>query len=106
MAEGHLAPPCRSMTKLYNFKAITDWPGCTQRLHGGEPQFRKGYDSLQRRNLHCEYGWEESFFRCLHLCFLRRSTIDSNTLVRPNVTESYRWRMLRWTHRLANVLPG
>jgi len=43
-ASGHLAPPCRSMTKLYNFSAINAWHGpCQERLHGGRIVFPSGF---------------------------------------------------------------
>ena len=44
VATGYLAPPCRSMVKLYNFNAIEAWPSpCPERLHGGVITFRPGY---------------------------------------------------------------
>ena len=43
-AHGYLAPPCRSMVKLYNFNAIEAWPPpCPERLHGGVITYRPGY---------------------------------------------------------------
>lgn len=93
LATGYLAPPCRSMTKLYNFNLIDAWDGpCTQRLHGGAPQFRAGFDANLRRKLHTEYRWEESPFRCLHLCWLPRSSGEplrakGDIVARRNVTE-------------------
>lgn len=78
MAEGYLAPPCRTMTKLYNFAAIDAWEGPTvERLHGGTIRFRPGYDVTLRCNLHEQVGWEEADFRCLHTCFLPRSSLES-----------------------------
>lgn len=88
-ASGHLAPPCRSMTKLYNFAAISSWNGnCPERLHGGDPVFRPGFAATDRRYLHEEIPWEESDFRCLHLCFLPRSSVDA-TRVRRNIMETH-----------------
>lgn len=76
-ARGYLAPPCRSMTKLYNFSAIRSWRGpCPERLHGGEREFKPGYDKSLRNELYKENVWEDSIFRCLHLCFLERSSLD------------------------------
>ncbi|MCG6871820.1 MAG: glycosyltransferase [Gammaproteobacteria bacterium] len=76
-ARGHLAPPCRSMTKLFNFAAIDRWEGtCPERLHGGTPVFRAGFGADARRDLYRERRWEESEYRCLHTCFLRRSSLD------------------------------
>ncbi|MGH8047253.1 MAG: glycosyltransferase family 2 protein, partial [Chthoniobacterales bacterium] len=77
-ADGHLAPPCRSMTKLYNFAAIEEWSGrIVERLHGGRPRFRAGFHEELRLNLHEQSSWDASDFRCLHLCFLPRSSRES-----------------------------
>lgn len=88
-AKGHLSPPCRSMTKLYNFAAIESWNGnCPERLHGGSPVFRQGFAATDRRYLHEEVAWDESDFRCLHLCFLPRSAADDRG-GRRNIMETY-----------------
>lgn len=87
-ATGYLAPPSRSMTKLYNFSAITRWDGpCPERLHGGTPVFREGFDISLHYNLHEEVPWEKSNFRCLHVCFLPRSSADGGIGGRPNPPE-------------------
>jgi glycosyltransferase involved in cell wall biosynthesis len=95
-ATGHLAPPCRSMTKLYNFRAIDAWHGpCHERLHGGRPVFREGFHEGLRRNLHESVPWDDADFRCLHLCFLRRSTTEAEAIKpRPNIMDHYAksWR--------------
>ena len=89
-ASGHLAPPCRSMTKLYNFNAIESWDGYTpERLHGGNVRFRAGFTRGDRRMLHEEVGWEEADFRCLHLCFLKRSSRDTESTNRRNIIETF-----------------
>ena len=97
-ASGHLAPPCRSMTKLYNFNAIEEWKGYTpERLHGGTIRFRAGYSGDHRRMLHEEVSWNEADFRCLHLCFLKRSSRDRENAVRRNIIETFgptRWHTL------------
>ena len=90
MASGHLAPPCRSMTKLYNFNAIESWDGYTpERLHGGNVRFRAGFTRADRRSLHEELAWAEADFRCLHLCFLKRSSRDSESTIRRNIIETF-----------------
>ena len=89
-ASGHLAPPCRSMTKLYNFHAIESWDGYTpERLHGGTVRFRPGYSSEDRRMLYEEIPWQKADFRCLHLCFLKRSTRDRENAARRNIIETF-----------------
>lgn len=76
-ARGYLAPPCRSMTKLYNFNAISAWaPPTPERLHGGHIVFRPGYGEQSIRHLHHEVTWNQSAFRCLHFCFSPRSSRD------------------------------
>lgn len=94
--EGHLAPPCRSMTKLYNFNAIDAWEGpCHERLHGGRPRFRPGFHEGLRRNLHEVASWDDADFRCLHLCFLRRSSAEPESAKpRRNIMDRYArgWR--------------
>ena len=74
-ANGYLSPPCRSMTKLYNFGLIDSWQSSSgERLHGGEIVFKKGYGKELRCQLYEDVAWEDSLFRCLHMCFLQRSS--------------------------------
>jgi hypothetical protein len=76
-ASGYLSPPSRSITKLYNFAAIDSWAGDgAERLHGGMIAFRPGYDERAVDNIGERVSWDESPLRCLHVCFLRRSTVD------------------------------
>lgn len=104
-ATGHLAPPCRSMTKLYNFAAIDDWSGdSVERLHGGTLHFRPGYSEQSRYDYHETCAWETSDFRCLHLCFLRRSSRDPESTPRTNIMDRHAWsagKLLR--HALARL---
>ncbi|MEO6848717.1 MAG: glycosyltransferase family 2 protein [Chthoniobacterales bacterium] len=101
-ATGFLAPPCRSMTKLYNFSAIYDWSGnCLERLHGGNIAFRAGFSEAQRNDYHKATAWEESLFRCLHLCFLKRSTLDSADKPRLNIMDKYAWNVEKVVQKIA-----
>jgi hypothetical protein len=89
VAHGHLSPPCRSMTKLYNFGVIEEWPCSSgERLHGGEVTFKEGFDKSLRLALHENNSWDEAMFRCLHMCFLKRSSKQKKRkgayLPRPN----------------------
>jgi glycosyltransferase involved in cell wall biosynthesis len=80
-ASGFLAPPCKSMTKLYNFRAIRSWTGDTsQRLHFGVVDYREGYSNGSRKLFKEECAWDDSPFRCLHACFVRRSSLDPETV--------------------------
>jgi len=83
-ASGYLSPPSRSITKLYNFAAIDGWRGDgAERLHGGTIAFRPGYDEGSVDNIGERLSWEETPLRCLHACFLRRSTGDADPAGEP-----------------------
>jgi len=101
-ADGHLAPPCRSMTKLYNFALIDDWSGkIVERLHGGNIRFKPGFDESLRLNLHEQSTWAESDFRCLHMCFLDRSTREAKTGgPRKNIMDRHAWSLSKIVARL------
>ncbi len=101
---GFQAPPSRSVTKLYNFSAIDAWPGNSmERLHGGSPTFRAGFDATKKRLLFNETSWEDSPLRCLHLCFCRRSSLDFHeTAARKNIDEIY--NRPNWLSRLLSVM--
>jgi len=91
MASGFSSPPSRSITKLYNFSAISSWDGDTfERLHGGRIVFREGWNDAAKRNLQDEMGWEDCPLRCLHLCFLKRSSRESRPATRRNIVEIHR----------------
>jgi hypothetical protein len=77
LATGYLSPPARSITKLYNFAAIDEWRGDgAERLHGGTIVFRDGYDERSVDNIGERLAWDETPLRCLHACFLRRSSSE------------------------------
>ena len=89
-ARGYLSPPSRSITKLFNFNAITDWSGVKgERLHGGVISFKGGYSDNRCFRLHEEISWDESVFRCLHLCFMPRSGKDG----KPKNGITTRWNL-------------
>ena len=75
-ASGWLAPPSRPITKLFNFGAVESWQGIPEPLQGGEAVFRQGYHWEARRDLASSATWDTDPARCLHLCFLRRSSLD------------------------------
>src|SRR3989454_5873659 len=76
-ATGYLSPPSRSITKLYNFAAIDEWRGDgAERLHGGSIAFRDGDGEGSVDNIGERLPWDETPLRCLHACFLQRSTAE------------------------------
>lgn len=97
-AQGYLTPPCRSMTKLYNFNAIHAWPSpCPERLHGGIVNFKPGFSHESVNFIMHDHTWELSPFRCLHLCFTHRSSLDiarknNKIKIRKGVGERLLWR--------------
>jgi len=94
-ATGYLAPPCRSMTKLYNFRMLRELDAtASQRLHShrGRDVFHAPYHALLRHDLYKEVAWEDARFRCLHTCFIPRSSFDESGVARENVSESLRRR--------------
>lgn len=101
-ATGYLAPPCRSMTKLFNFSLIESWDGAvTHVLANGTIRFKPGYDASRRLNLHEKIPWEQAQFRCLHTCFMRRSSADqAEAVARPNVSESLRGGVTTWPRKI------
>jgi len=109
-ATGYLSPPGRSITKLYNFGAIESWAGDgSERLHGGTIVFRPGYDAGSIDNFGESMSWEQTPLRCLHVCFLRRSSLDppesSEPSARPNVVETG-MHDLSWRGGLRRLVRG
>jgi hypothetical protein len=94
IAGGWLSPPSRPVTKLFNLGAVASWTGCPERLHGGTPVFRDGFAWDPAHDLAAETTWETDPLRCLHLCFLRRSSLESpaEAGTRKNLTETHAFR--------------
>jgi glycosyltransferase involved in cell wall biosynthesis len=94
-ATGYLAPPSASPTKLHNFGLIEAWEGpCPERLHGADGLRFKPGRAGEKYGLNLEYGWDYSPFRCLHVCFLRRSSRERRAKARPNISDRNRPRRL------------
>jgi hypothetical protein len=104
---GFTTPDSRAVTKLYNFAAIDSWAqGRHQRLHGKDMAFRPGWSRDSLRALHSEAPWEESDFRCLHLCFLPRSAAERAGGRDNPVMARSRARPLAGLERFARRLVG
>ena len=94
-AAGHMSPPSRPVTKLFNLAAVESWSGCPQRLHGGAPRVRPGFDWSTLRYVSEETDWSTDPLRMLHACFLRRSSFDEDVtdpVVRRNLSETGAFR--------------
>lgn len=83
-AKGYLAPPARSMTKLYNFACINSWTECPERLHSGTIRFKNDIDTPVKMNLYKTMNWEQSYFRCLHAVFIQRSSLKNRNRWNPS----------------------
>jgi hypothetical protein len=51
--------------------------------------------------LELEYAWESSPLRCLHTCFMPRSSADASVQSRENIMETYRGGL---TNRIKRTL--
>jgi glycosyltransferase involved in cell wall biosynthesis len=99
-ATGYLTPPSKSMTKLYNFRMIQSVdPEALLRLAGRNDIFHDPAMRLRRLDLHQQHPWNEAWFRCLHTCFVPRSTLDrAASDARENVSERFNW-IRQWKNR-------
>jgi hypothetical protein len=93
-ASGFMAPPSRWIVQLFNFEALESWKGCPERVHGGTPVFRPGYDWQRVVDLTETTTWDDDPLRLLHVCFLRRSSHDGSEWGqgRPNLNEEGAYR--------------
>lgn len=70
-------------------------------------KFREGFRADLRRNLHDDVEWDAADFRCLHLCFLRRSSRDPVEAVpRKNLMDRHAWSLAKAAAGLREALTG
>jgi glycosyltransferase involved in cell wall biosynthesis len=86
-ASGWLAPPSRPITKLFNFAAVESWTKSQDPLQAGNVVFKPGQHWESRKDLAGHTTWESDPLRCLHVCFLPRSSRDAGR-ARLNLDES------------------
>ena len=79
-ADGYLAPPAREGVKLYNFKMVKGWDTHDVERLLGHPIFSKPPD-VPYLYLGNTSSWEEAELRCLHLCFMHRSSSEARSRV-------------------------
>jgi len=106
-AKGYLAPPARPGMALYNFSIIQSWESGYQRMHGGNITFKNGYHAGLRYELGNEISWDESYFRCLHATFIKRSALQNHNFFLPsrlNVTEARQRKRDMYKGRLSRPL--
>jgi glycosyltransferase involved in cell wall biosynthesis len=105
---GYMSPPSPSMVKLHNFSLIESWDGAhPQRLHGTDGLRFKPNHVARKLKLGKQYSWEASPLRCLHFCFVRRSSRDRGDRPRPTITDynTPRRLPLRLWRRVIGVAP-
>ena len=88
VAKGYLSPPAPSVSKMFNFRLIDAWDGDNpERLCDPSGlEFKPGIEP-RKLELNKAYAWEESPFRALHTCFLRRSSRQRANGPRMNVPD-------------------
>jgi hypothetical protein len=64
------------------------WTESPDPLQGGDVVFRPGFHWESRRDLAAGTTWETDPLRCLHVCFLRRSSREVEPGTRKNLDES------------------
>ncbi|HEX6702634.1 MAG TPA: glycosyltransferase [Gaiellaceae bacterium] len=88
LATGYISPPAPSVSKMFNFRRITAWDGDNpERLCDPSGLVFKPGVEPRKYELNTEYAWDESPFRALHLCFVRRSSRQSKDMARMNVPD-------------------
>lgn len=105
IAKGYLSPPSKPAPMLYNFSLLESWiEEDAERLHGKNITFKQGFNRDLRLPLFEKLSWEESYFRCLHLCFIPRSSLDkSNVRLNPN---EKRMRFASLINFIRNLIHG
>lgn len=108
IARGYMSPPCRTVTKLYNFGALIDWAGpCSERCHSGNIVYKSGYSEQSNLNIVDTLSWDESPFRLLHACFMRRSSLEQEhgNTIRYNPFEIHTMsRYARWLNQFRQLM--
>lgn len=77
IAKGYTSPPGHPMTKLYNLEAFLEWVDADQRFHGGRIRLKDAWD--EKKGVYAFFHhqeWGLSDFRCLHMVFLKRSSLQ------------------------------
>jgi glycosyltransferase involved in cell wall biosynthesis len=88
LATGYLSPPAPSVSKMFNFRLIEAWDGENpERLCDPSGLVFKDGVKPRKHELNKIWSWDESPFRALHTCFLRRSSRQRGDGARMNVPD-------------------
>ena len=100
-AFGYTQPAARGSMYLYNFNAIDSWrAGRTERLHGLKTKFREGYFWDKAYPYWIYHTWSESELKGLHLCFMPRSPLDTNSYLEGQWVNRFNLAEIRRDRRL------
>ncbi|MEI8339218.1 MAG: glycosyltransferase [bacterium] len=99
------------MTALANMSVLKEWhEGRSERLIGTNRVYIDSFDKNKfKLNTYPVESFDQSCFRCLHLCFVKRSTVDKETLQgRLNPVELSKWyrSFLPIVHIVKNAFKG
>lgn len=80
------------MSALSNFSLLKEWHETgVERLHGVHKVFKNNFDiSKMKLIISGTENFKTSYLRCLHLCFIRRSSLSKETS-RINPSEKKHW---------------
>jgi len=95
LAAGWMAPPSHPVTKFYNMSVINDWPMDEGRaIFQPKTKIWKSKKKPGQRDIFDELDWNESFFRCLHLRFIPRTSgeMDADLILGPRHNMSVKLR--------------
>ena len=96
LAAGWMAPPGHPVSKFYNMSVIDDWP-----MDEGRAIFQpktKDWKSTKKKpgvyDVFSDLAWQGSFFRCLHLRFIPRTSgeMDADLILGPRHNMSVKLR--------------
>ncbi|MFX0091017.1 MAG: glycosyltransferase [Candidatus Hodarchaeota archaeon] len=106
VAKGYMAPPSRPLSNLYNFSILESWEEeRNQKFIGTNKVFKNGFKVSDEFRFYNEFNWDNTIFRLLHTCFLRRSSVQ-RTATRTNVGEKFSGRTKRWKRFFQNLSDG
>ena len=79
-ATGYMGPPAHTPTKLYNFAALKAWPSDHEHsiFHARTREIKPGIKERDTR--YQRRPWDFCPLKCLHMRFLRRSSIEDEQI--------------------------
>ena len=92
-AHGWFAPPSKEVTKLRNMALLKDWkPDGINSLFHSKYNLLKDVDIL-KKYMYENKTWDECILKCLHVRFLKRSSLESKKI--PGIKSNLRYYGIR-----------